>query len=198
MKSKSAFIGLIIGVVALLATFEYGHAQPTISSLSKIGVVSVRNVFNGSQQQARYRSQVLAQQSQSRAQLEDLAKEIAAEEAEMKTLLPGTPDHLKRLQSVLEKQAKLQSQQEYLKQQSTLENKQWMEMLYRETLKIVNILAQEKGLDLVLERTDPVFPISSEELMATFSTHKVLYSGRCLDLTAEVISRLDAIDTLKP
>jgi len=62
----------------------------------------------------------------------------------------------------------------------------------------VGEIAREKGLDLVLERTEPEFPISGEELMMTFSSHKVLYGGGCIDLTKEVTSRLDASKELTP
>ena len=116
----------------------------------------------------------------------------------MKTLKQGTADYLKQMQSAIQKRAQLEGQQEYLKQQRLLEDKLWMEKLYQETLKIVTAMAQEKGLELVLERTEPSFPISSDELMATFSTHKVLYAGGGVDLTADVIARLDAMDNLKP
>jgi Skp family chaperone for outer membrane proteins len=102
------------------------------------------------------------------------------------------------LQSVLQKRGELDSEQEFLKQKRNLEDKEWMEKLYQATLKIVNDLAKEKGLDLVLEKTEPQFPISGDELLATFSTHKVLYSGSCPDLTREVIARLDALESLKP
>jgi Skp family chaperone for outer membrane proteins len=73
-----------------------------------------------------------------------------------------------------------------------------MEELYQQALQIVQTLAKEKGLTLVLERTEPEFPVSSEELMMTFSTHKVLYANGCTDLTAEVVSRLDAAGGDKP
>ena len=188
----------MICAVALLATFEYSGAAQSAGSTSKIGVVSVRTVFNTTQQQVQYRTQAIAKQGRARAQLESLAQEIQASEAELKTLKQGTTDYLKQMQSVLQKRAQLEGQQEYLKQQRLLEDKLWMEKLYQETLKIVATLAQEKGLDLVLERTEPEFPISSDELMATFSTHKVLYSAGSVDLTKEAISRLDAMDTLKP
>jgi Skp family chaperone for outer membrane proteins len=198
MKIKATMVALVIGVAALLATFEYGRAasEPTAPP-SKIGIVSIRTVFNTSKRHAQYRAQVLAAQSRAKAQLDDLSKEIDAEEAGLKALKPGTPDYLQQLQSALEKRAKLDSQQEYLKQQRSMEDKNWMESLYKETLKIVQTVAKEKGLDLVLERTEPEFPISSEELMMTFSTHKVLYAGGCVDLTEDVVSRLDAAGGVK-
>ena len=199
MKGRTTIIGCVVCVAALFAAFEYNHAEAqTSASSSKIGVVSIRNVFNNSEKHARYRSQVLAEQSRARATLEDLNKEITAEEAALNTLKPGTDDHLKQLRTVLQKRSELQTQQEYLKQQRTVKDKAWMEKLYQEALKIVGQIAQEKGLDLVLERTEPEFPISGEELMMTFSSHKVLYGGGCIDLTKEVTSRLDASEELTP
>ena len=199
MKSRTVILSVVICAVALLVTFDYSDAAPAAGGSSlKIGVVSVRMVFNKTRQQIEYRTQAIARQGQSRAQLQALAAEIEVAEAELKTLKPGTADYLQQLQSALGKKSKLDSQQEFLKQQRMLEDKLWMEKLYKETLKIVNVIAKEKGLDLVLERTEPEFPISSEELMATFSTHKVLYAGAETDLTSEVIARLDALESLKP
>jgi Skp family chaperone for outer membrane proteins len=199
MKGRTTIIGCAVCVVALFAVLEYDQAEAqTAGSLSKIGLVSIRNVFNNSEKHARYRAQVLAEQSRARAALEDLNKEISAEEAALNTLKPGTEDHLKQLQTVLQKRSELQTQQEYLKQQRSVKDKAWMEELYQEALKIVGEIAKEKGLDLVLERTEPEFPISGEELMMTFSSHKVLYGDGCLDLTKEVTARLDAGDEPKP
>ena len=198
MKSKTLIIAVALGLIALLATFEYtGAAQPR-AAMSKIGVVSIRTAFNKTRLQMQYQSQAVQKYSRKRAELESLAKEIEAAEAELKTHKPGTADYLQRMQPIIEKKAQLEAQQEYVNQQRMLDNKLWMEKLYQETLKIVGKLAQEKGLDLVLERTEPEFPISSDELMATFSTHKVLYAAGAVDLTDEVVARLDASDNLQP
>jgi Skp family chaperone for outer membrane proteins len=199
MNIRGMMIGALICVVVLFAALEHGRAaSEPAPPPARIGILSIRTVFNTSQRHAQYRAQAMAAQSRARAQLEDLAKDIEAEEAGLKALKPGTPDHMKQLQTVLEKRATLESRQEYLKQQRALEDKTWMEDLYQQALKIVQAIAQEKGLNLVLERTEPEFPVSSEELMMTFSTHKVLYADGCVDLTAEVTSRLDAADGAKP
>jgi Skp family chaperone for outer membrane proteins len=193
MNIRTKAVGILIIAVALLATFQYSQAASEATpAMSKIGILSVRTVFNTSKRHAQYRSQVLQAQSRARAQIEDLTKDIDAEEAGLKALKEGTPDYMKQLQTILKKRADLDSQREYLKQQRSLEDKNWMEALYQETLKIVQAVAKEKGLTLVFERTAPEFPVSSEELMMTFSTHKVLYAEGCVDLTAEVTSRLDA------
>ncbi len=193
MKIGAKTVGILLGVVALLATFQYSYAaSESAPAASKIGIVSVRTVFNTSTRHGLYRSQVLQTQTRARAQLDGMAKEIEAEEAGLKALKEGTADYMKQLQAILKKRADLESQREYLKQQRSLEDKNWMEALYQETLKIVQTVAKEKGLNLVFERTEPEFPVPSEELMMTFSTHKVLYAEGCVDLTQEVTARLDA------
>jgi Skp family chaperone for outer membrane proteins len=200
MSGKTAMTGILLGAGALFLLLGHNRAESQTTgagATTRIGIVSIRNVFNGSRRHAQYRAQAMKRQSQARTQVDDLTKEIEAEEAELKTLRQGTADYMKQLQVALDKRAKLDGLQEYLKQQRALEDKKWMEDLYQEVLKIVRDMAKEKGLDLVLERTEPEFPISSDELMLTLSTHKVLYDGGCLDLTAEVVTRLDAAETGK-
>jgi len=199
MSSKTLVTGLVTCAVALLATLEYSRAaSPAAVPVGRVGVISIRGVFNNSRKHAEYRAKALASQSEIRSQLEVLSKEIEVAEAELKTLKQGTDDHLRQLQIVLEKRSRLETQQEYLKQQRSLQDKRWMEDVYQEVLKIVKVVAAEKGLDMVLEQTEPEFPISSEELMLTFSTHKVLYDKGCMDLTQDVIARLDTNESLKP
>ena len=200
MKNRMMMIGVVVGVIALTAAFEFSSAQAPAgpSPASKIGVVSISGVFNKCQRQIQYRDQVLATQSRTRAELDALAKQIDAQKAELDTLKPSSDDYLKLMQSLIENQAKLNSRQEYLKQQRAVEDRRWFEKLYQELLKTVTAIAQEKKLDVVLERTEPSFPLpqASDELMAMVSTHKVLYAAGCVDLTDEVIARLDA--SVKP
>jgi len=199
MSIRAVVIGSLVCIVALFATFESGRAAPEPPAAPvKIAVVSIRNIFNNSKRHAQYRAQVLSTQSRAKAQLEDLSKDITADEAGLKALKPGTADYMKQLQTMLDKRSKLDSQQEYLKQQRSLEDKNWMEALYQEVLKITKDVAKEKGVTLVLERTEPEFPVTPDELMMTFSTHKVLYAENCMDLTEEVTARLDANQTVKP
>jgi Skp family chaperone for outer membrane proteins len=198
MKSRTVIMGVVICVVALLATWDHGQAASSSAGGSRIGVVSVRTVFNQTQHQIEFRTQAIARQRRALSALEELDREIKAEEEDLKTQKQGTADYLQRLQSVMDGRAKLESRKQFVDQQNALENKLWTEKLYEETLKIVATLAKERGLDLVLERTEPNFPMASDELMAALGTHKVLYAGAEMDLTKEVVKRLDAIPSLKP
>lgn len=199
MNGKIAVSSVVIGALAMLAVLDHGRAaSQTASPTSKIGVVSMRDVFKNSKKHMQYTGQAMSRQARIRSELDNLKKEVDGQEAELKTFKQGTADYTQQLQVLFEKRSKLQSQQEFVKQQSMLEDKKWLEDLYQAFQRAAQAIAQEKGLELVLERTEPEFPIPSDELMSTLYMHKVLYAGGCVDLTNEVTARLDADETLKP
>ena len=199
MNGKIAVSSVVIGALAMLVVLDYGRAASQMTSpTSKIGVVSMRDVFKNSKKHMQYTGQAMSRQARIRSELDNLKKEVDGQEAELKTFKQGTADYTQQLQVLFEKRSKLQSQQEFVKQQSMLEDKKWLEDLYQAFQRAAQAIAQEKGLELVLERTEPEFPIPSDELMSTLYMHKVLYAGGCVDLTDEVTARLDADETLKP
>ena len=199
MSGRTIATSILVCGAALLVAMQYGRAASQATPpASKIGLVSVRDVFNGSKKHALYQAQMAKRVSQARAQIDDLNKQVDSAEVELKGLRQGTADYVKQYQAVLEARSKLQNEQELLKQQRMAEDKKWFEDLYQEALKAIEALAKEKGLDLVLERSEPKFPLASEEVWSTVGTHKVLYGGGCVNLTNDVIDRIDASASLKP
>ncbi|MCL5279636.1 MAG: OmpH family outer membrane protein [Planctomycetes bacterium] len=199
MSGRTVTMSILVCAAAVLAAMPYGQAASQAPGpASRIGVVSVRDVFNGSKKHAQYQGLLAQRVSKARAQIEELNKQVETAEAELKVLKQGTADYVKQYQAVLEVRSKLQNEQEVLKAQRMAEDKKWFEDLYQEALKAIDALAKEKGLDLVLERSEPKFPLASEEVWSTVGTHKVLYSGGCVNLTNDVIDRIDASATLKP
>ncbi|GAF74646.1 unnamed protein product, partial [marine sediment metagenome] len=133
------------------------------------------------------------------AELQRLSKDIEAERAGLRTLKEGSSDHLALMREILTKQASLQAQQEFHKRQMEFKDQRWTEELYKDILRITGEVAEQKGLDLVFESDEIELPApSATELMMTIRTHKLLYSGGCLDITDEVMARLDAEESEKP
>lgn len=194
MKIRAAIVvSCLLGVVVLCIGHQSGGAEPTASGSSlKAGTVSMGEIFRVSQRYSKLMSELMAEQAKARAELDELAKEVVAEDAVLKTLKAGTTDHLEQTKLVLEKRAHLETRQEYLKQQGSLKNKQRTEKIYQDILKITADIAKEKGLDMVLEGGEPKFPVAAEQLMLVISTHKLLYSAGCVDITTDVVARLDA------
>ena len=80
----------------------------------------------------------------------------------------------------------------FINQHRALKDTQWTELLYKEILQITTELAKQKGLILVVEVNEPIFPMPNyEALMIALQGHKVLYSAGCVDLTAEVTAETD-------
>lgn len=195
MKTKTIVLVCLAVIVALPMTGEYSRAgsKRAPKSTMEIGVVSILKIFQNCKKNEKYRQSVTAERARTEAEMEKLSKEIEAEEAGLRTLKIGSDDHLARAKQILTKQASLQAQQEFYKQQAALKEQQWAEKVYKDILRITAEVAKKKGLDIVLEKDEPEFPLSNyTELMTVISTHKVLYSSGCVDISDEVMARLDA------
>ncbi|KPL21901.1 MAG: hypothetical protein AMJ75_09090 [Phycisphaerae bacterium SM1_79] len=193
MKIKTAVLGCVTGVVVLLLVHQYSTAQETTNDqVSPIGIVDVRRALRECRATAKYRERTNDENTKMDAEEEQLSREVQALAAGLRALKPGTSDHLEQYKEYQQKQAELKILQEFNPQQKALKHQQWTQELYKEILRITKVLAAEKGLPLVLESNEPEFPIQRyEDLALTLSTHKVLYSKGCLDLTDQVIAELD-------
>ncbi len=193
MKTKTAAFGLLIVGILLLASYQYGLAAPGDSlPYAKIGIVSVRKVFRDCKVNATYRSKVLSEQSRTKAVEDKLQSEIQAQEAGLKALKLGSEDHLTQVSELFHKKASFEAERQFNAQKRALRDQRWTESLYQEFLVIVKELAKKKGLTLALEVDEPEFPVeSTDELMMSLQTHKVIYSNGCVDLTAETTAELD-------
>ncbi len=195
MKIKTIVLACLAVIVALPMAGGYSRAasKGTTKSTVKIGVVSILKVFQNYKGSEKYRQSAIAERFRAEAEMEKLSKEIEAEEAGLRTLKAGSDDYLARVKQILTKQASLQAQQEFYKQQAAMKEQQWTEKVYKDVLRITAEVAKKKGLDIVLEKDEPEFPLLSyTELMTVISTHKVLYSDGCVDISDEVTARLDA------
>ena len=193
MKIKIMILSCLIGAVVLSMGAELRSAGSKADIPdSRIGVVSIRKIFQDCKRNAKYRQEATAEQDKVIAELEKLSKEIEAERAGLQTLKAGSDDHLALMKEILAKQANLQALQEFHKQQIALKDQKWTEELYKDILREVREVAEQKSLDLVFEKDEVELPaLSANELMLTIRTHKLLYSGGCLDVTDEVTARLD-------
>lgn len=195
MKTRTVVLGGLTSAVVLFLGYGFslagpGGATPTL----KIGTVSVRNVFRDCKANAGYRDKALAEQNKRNAEIEILDKKIAAQEAGLKAFKRGSSDYMKQYEELINNQAQFEAKKQFLSQQRVLEDGQWTELLYKEVLRITKELAKQKGLAIVFEVAEPDFPMTNtDELMMALQTHKVLYSGGCVDLTADVVVEMNKI-----
>lgn len=163
------------------------------AQMPKAGVVSIRKIFRDCKRSAKYRQDSNAERQTIDTELTRLNNEIKAQKAALKTLKIGSESHLAQTREIFEKQANLQAQQEFYKQHLALKEQRITEEIYTGILRITGEIAKEKGLDWVFEKSEPVIPASTPtELELSMGMHKLLYGGGCVDITDEVITRLDS------
>jgi len=193
MKIKTAVLSCLMVLTVLFLAHEYSMAQvKTNDSSLPIGLVDVRRALRECKATEKYREKTNAENSKMDAEEEQLSREIQALAAGLRALKPGTSDYLSQYKEYLQKQNNLKTMQEFNPQQKAFKHQQWTQTLYQEILRITKELAAQKRLPLVLGSDEPEFPMQRyEELAMTLSTHKVLYSSGCMDLTDDVIAELD-------
>ena len=163
------------------------------AEMPAMGVVSMRRIFRDCKKTAQYRQAANAERQQVNADLAKLDSEIKAQREGLKTLKVGSESHMAQVREILQKQASLQAEQEFYKQQLALKEQKITETIYADILRVTGEIAKEKGLELVFEASEPELPATSPtELELSMGTHKLLYGGGCVDITDEVIKRLDS------
>lgn len=192
MKIRTMILGCLIFCILLLFGLEYTSAQPS-EPTSKIGVMSVERVLRDCKATAKYREQMKAESDKMTAEMDKLSKEIQALKAglQLGTLKVGSSDYFKQHWELAQKQAELDARKEYNPNQQMLQQQLWTQEIYQKILQVTKDVGAEKGLILVLEKSEPEFPVQSD-FGLIIGTHKVLYSGGCPDITDDVIAKMDA------
>ena len=190
-------LSCLAGAIILATGYEYLQAQPNVTGPAlKIGVVSVHTALRNCQATKKFTQGLKAEQEKMILEEDTLTKEGKALADSLKAYKPDSSEYMKQLQEMVRKQSELKALQEINPRRSTLIQMQWTQKVYKEILRITKELAAEKGLVLVLGAEEPEFPFQRyDELVMTLSTHKVLYNNGCVDLTIEVIARLDKMQS---
>jgi Skp family chaperone for outer membrane proteins len=194
--SKKTFLACCITAVVIMALAFDGNiaqskSEPTGSV--KIGVVSVKRIYDESKKNTRFRDNMTAEQEQVLAQLEKARAEIEAERAGLKTLKPGSTEHMGQVKVLMEKQAKLSAEQEFQKQQLTVKERQWIEQMHNDIVRITGEVARKRNLDIVLESSEiDLTEVPDDMLVMSILMRTVMYSAGSVDITDEVMAQLDA------
>ena len=197
MKFKTMVLCCLASAIILATGYEYLQAQPNVTGPAlKIGVVSVQRALRNCKATIKFRERLIAEKEKMAIEENTLAKEGKALADSLTAYKPDSSEYMEQLQEMVRKQSELKALQEINPRRRALTEMQWTQKLYKEILRITKELAAEKGLALVLGADEPVFPFQRyEELVMTLSTHKVLYSDGCVDLTNEVVAQLDKMQS---
>ena len=197
MKFKTMVLGCLASAIILATGYEYLQAQPNVTGPAlKIGVVSVQRALRNCKATIKFRERLIAENEKMAIEENRLSQEGKALAGSLTAYKPDSSEYMERFQEALQKQNTLKTLQEVNRHRRGLTQMQWTQKLYKEILRITKELAAEKGLALVLGADEPEFPFQSyDQLVMALSTHKVLYSDGCVDLTNEVVAQLDKMQS---
>ena len=195
MKIRVMVLSFLIASVVLLVGYEQSMAEekPTAGKgASSIGVISVQKVFEKCKRNEVYQITSTSERDSLVKKLEKLKVQIEADEAGLKTLKPDSEEYMEQTREVMVQRASLQAQRDFYRKQLEYKDQLWAESLYKDIILATKTIAEKRGLEMILENSEPAFPSENpQEFMMTVRTHKVLYADGSVDITDDVIARLD-------
>ncbi|MHC4726687.1 MAG: OmpH/Skp family outer membrane protein [Planctomycetota bacterium] len=193
MKIKTMFFSCLAGMIILAMGYEYSQAQQKANTSShKIGIVSIVKILRNCKRSTAHRTRMNTEQSKIIAELQEISKQLKSQENMLGALKQDSSDYLAQRKEIINTRASLETLQAINKEQTILKDYKWRKKFYQDVLRITFELAEQKGLDVVLEKDEiNISALSVNELNQTMITHKVLFSGGCMDITDEVMARLD-------
>jgi Skp family chaperone for outer membrane proteins len=195
MSKKTFFACCIAAVVVMVLAIDGNVAQSKSEPAGSlnIGVVSVKRVFDESKKYTSFEEEMTTEQEQVLAQIEKARADVELERAGLKTLKPGSTEYMNQVKTLIDKQSKLSAEQEFQKQRLALKNRQWIEQMHNDIMRIAGEVAKKRGLDMVLQNSEvDISGVPDDMLVLSILTRTVMYAGGCVDITDEVIAQLDA------
>ncbi len=200
MKTRKFIaVAAIAGLSLSIIGFEYSLAAKEKTLVSpKIGIVSVREVFENCAMKAEVENTLVAEGDKRFAELKKLDESVQADKAALSKRKENSEDYMELLKTLMMKQSQLDAQKEFFQQELAVKEMQGKEKIYRKILEVIASVAQEKRFDLILNRDDnylnrPDLGPSAQspaDLVLTTKTHKLLYFNPSLDITADVVSAM--------
>ncbi len=196
MKSKVVMVVWVVLILVGIWGYHESVAQQARDSQDvelRIAVVDVAKVLTLCKSNTDREAAGKKKNEAMHAELQNLRKELVEIQEELENVLkPGTPEHEKKLLEWFQKRSwekdYVKAQEEILSRDSLV----WLEALYGMMLGEIRLLAMQQGITLILDKDEvDERPSNISKMYTMISLRKVLYNAPSLDITDEVIERLD-------
>ncbi len=175
--------------------FQQGFAAGRESiAPARVGIVDVTKILENCKKNKQWQEKAESDRSRVQAEFQQMRKDLEALQANIKQRKPGSSDYFSLMGEYEEKRAVMEGRNAFYENKYTQEMQQWMESLYSDFLKVTEMVAREKGLDVVLGKETLEMPAPTlRDFMLSVKTQKVLFSRSELDITDEVLAALDKL-----
>jgi Skp family chaperone for outer membrane proteins len=196
MNSRNGWILLgVLAAAAAVVIFQQGFAAgegPDTIPLPRIGVVDVTKILENCKKNQQWQQKAEADRAKVQSEFQQMRQDLEALQANIKQRKPGSSDYFALMNEYEEKRAVMEGRNTFYENKFTQEMQQWMESLYSDFLKVVESVARQKGLDMVVGKETLEMPSPTlRDFMLSVKTKTVLYNTAELDITDQVLSALD-------
>lgn len=193
MKTSKLITAALIIAMLFLGVYHYGtlNAASAVAP-AKIGVINVTEVLENSQKHKDWQTKMQAERAEIEKEFAKMKEELEALQANLKLLTAGSADYLKLQSDFLQKKAVMDAKDEFYRAKVESEMQKWTEELYQKLLKVVEEVATQKGLDMVMSDESLDLPAPSlRDFMLTIKTKKMLYHNKNYDITTDALEALN-------
>jgi Skp family chaperone for outer membrane proteins len=196
-------IGLAIvamGVIAWTTSRSFIADRPAgaVAASNKIAVVDLVRVFNEFKQTKALNAKMMEYRKALTDEKDQKQQKVNALREQLESFAPDSADYYKRREELTRLRIDLEVWQGVKLDELGEHHLRWIKRTYQMVTDEVAALAKLKGVDLVVTREEMDTPNTSDTsklMQATLQqilNRKVVYSDPMLDITEEVLKRLDA------
>ncbi len=192
MKTRTIIVMALIAA-ATAVVLRQTTAQADAAGPAKVAVVDVTKVLESSKKHQAWKDKMEKEQEQMKAEFAKMKSDLESLQQNIKLRKVGSDDYINLSSQFVEKKAIMEAKNAFYEEKVTSQMQNWTEDLYKTLMIVVDRVAQQKGIDLVLAKEQLDLPAPSlRDFMLTIKTKKVLYNDNKLDITAEVLAALDS------
>lgn len=179
---------MVTGLVVLLGAGAAMQAQPTATA-----VADVQKIFDSLREKTAVEGQLRSRQERLEQQLASKRNEVAQLRQDLGVLAPGGPDYQEKEDQLRKAAVDLRVWAEVEQQRVVGEQVIQVESLYRKTLDTVAQVARDNGYDIVLYKEPaPNFDVREpQDLLRLIQLRKVLFAADSIDITEQVVQRMN-------
>ncbi|MDX1681513.1 MAG: OmpH family outer membrane protein [Phycisphaeraceae bacterium] len=189
ITTLTAFLTVLAlsGWATALATSAL-KAEPTATA-----VVNVQHAFESLDEKTQVEADLKTRQEQVLQERQEKQESLKQLQQDLEILAPGTPAFQQKQEQLQKKALELKVWIEYQGQRLERERIIRLEALYRKLLESIGRVAKDNGYHVVLFQEDEVNfrNASANQISAAVQMRKVLWADEKLDLTDEVIQRMN-------
>ena len=191
MKSPlaAALAALVVGCVAAVATVAQDADKPVPT---RIGFVDMPKAYDSYRKRKELMEALQIKGNAMQAELKKRANEIEEEAGKLNTLNPGTPEYADRARKVEIAKYGLDLDRKVMRNDLQEEHNKKLGAIYKEISQEAEAYMAERGFAAVFLYLPPDFDFGSSNIDLFTGTRAVLARDAQLDITQQVVDRLNA------